>query len=98
MIRGTTPTVSLIFPFDLMTLSTIHVSFAQRTLVIDKVITNDGALKGTTLAIPLTQDETLLLSAGMVRIQVRAKQLDGQVIASNILEIPVAAILKDGVI
>ena len=99
MIRGTTPTVGFIFPFDLTTLAEIHIAFAQkRGLVIDKVIVNDGTLAGTTLSVPLTQDETLRLSPEVVRIQVRAKQVDGNVIASNILEAPVDAILKDGLI
>lgn len=98
MIRGTTPTLGFVFPFDLNTLKEIHVAFAQRKLLIDKVIVNDGNLEGTTLQVPLTQDETLSLSAGVVRIQVRAKHVNGNVVASGILEVPVEAILKDGVI
>lgn len=54
---------------------------------------------GNTLTIVLTQEETLSLTAGkFVEIQVRAKTVSDDVLASNIIRVNVDRILREGVI
>lgn len=54
---------------------------------------------GNTLTVVLTQEETLSLTSGkFVEIQVRAKTVSDDVLASNIIRVNVDRILREGVI
>ena len=100
MRRGTTPTlVFTVEPvLDLSTLAEAWLTIYQAGEVATKTLpeltqTENG------FSVTLTQDETLRLYAGAgCRIQLRAATGQGAALASNILRVPVAGILKDGII
>ena len=100
MRRGTTPTlVFTVEPvLDLSTLAEAWLTIYQAGEVATKTLpeltqTENG------FQVTLTQEETLRLCAGAgCRIQLRAATGQGAALASNILRVPVAGILKDGII
>lgn len=99
MIRGTTPTLEFIIPFDTGQLAEAFVSLSQNEVVIiDKALT-ECQCNGDKLIVRLTQEETLKLECDIVtEIQIRARTLEGEAIASQIIKVNTERILKDGVI
>lgn len=105
MRRGTTPTNTINVDQDLRGM-TVFVTYAQGsadpnswTVVFEKS-TEDIDIQETKLLVPLTQEDTLSLSARKkyVYVQIRAINEEGVAIGSNIMTSTVDAILKDGVI
>ena len=67
-------------------------------VVIDKAL-SDCTREENKLSVRLSQEETLKLKHDCVtEIQIRAKTLDGEAIASQIIQVHTQRILKDGVI
>lgn len=99
MIRGTTPTLEFVIPFDTGQLAEAFVSLSQNeTVIIDKPLT-ECQCNGDKLIVRLTQEETLKLECDIVtEIQIRARTLEGEAIASQIIKVNTERILKDGVI
>lgn len=99
MIRGTTPTLEFIIPFDTGQLADAFVTLSQNeVVVIDKALT-ECQCNENKLSVRLTQEETLKLQCDcMTEIQIRAKTLEGEAIASQIIKVNTERILKDGVI
>lgn len=99
MYRGTTPTLSFKLPFDTSDLSAAWVTLAQDVrVIIDKPI-SDCVLEGNVLAVTLTQEETLKLTAeNRTEVQLRVKTTDGIAMASTIWRVETEKILKDEVI
>ena len=99
IIRGTTPTHVFNTDVDLSDCEEIYVTYAQKgTVIINKYI-DDLELTSETVAVTLTQTDTLKLDTVYnVEIQIRALFDDGTAIASNIIAVDVKRILKDGVI
>lgn len=99
MIRGTTPTLEFIIPFDTGMLAEAFVTLSQNGEVkIDKAL-EDCHCGGNKLSVRLTQEETLKLECDCItEIQIRAKDVNGDAIASNIIRERTERILKDGVI
>lgn len=99
MIRGTTPTLEFTLPFDTSLLSDAYVTFAQnKHVVLDKKL-SECQCSENKLIVKLTQEETLMLKCNcLVEMQIRAKDLNGDVIASDIIVESPDRILKDGVI
>ena len=99
MIRGTTPTLEFVLPMDTGQLAEVFVTVSQDgSVVIDKQM-KDLDLNGNKLSVRLTQEETLKLKSGcMAEIQIRARAVAGEAIASNIISVSAGRILKDGVI
>lgn len=99
MIRGTTPTLEFVLPFDTNKIMDAYISIAQQGEVkIDKQL-SECACNGNVLALKLTQEETLQLRSDCIaEIQIRAKMNGGDAIASNIIRVSALRILKDGVI
>lgn len=99
MIRGTTPTLEFDFPFDTSLLSTAYITLAQNEeVVLEKELTDCNCGKRT-LSVRLKQEETLKLQCDCkTEIQVRAKTLEGDSLASDIFVVDTERILKDGVI
>lgn len=99
MIRGTTPTLTFKLPFDTELLAEVWVTLSQ----VGKIVLNKDLKQlqrtGDTLTLTLTQEETLKLTHGVAtEIQVRARTIDGNALASQIIAVPTEEILKDGVI
>ena len=66
--------------------------------MIDKAL-GDCHCKEKKLSVKLTQEETLELECDCItEIQIRARTLEGEAIASNIIRERTERILKDGVI
>lgn len=99
MIRGTTPTLEFVIPFDTGQLAEAFVSLSQNeTVIIDKPLA-ECQRNGDKLIVRLTQEETLKLECDIVtEIQIRARTLEGEAIASQIIKVNTERILKDGVI
>ncbi len=99
MIRGTTPTLEFIVPFDTGQLANAYVTLSQNgNVVIDKAL-EECQCSENKLSVRLTQEETLKLQCDCItEIQIRAKTLDGDALASNIIRENTERILKDGVI
>ncbi len=99
MIRGTTPTLEFELPFETSLLTEAWITFSQSgKTVLDKKLT-DCACDDRMLSVRLTQEETLALDCGcLTEIQLRVKTLDGNALASDIIKVYTAQILKDGVI
>ena len=99
MIRGTTPTLEFVIPFDTGQLAEAFVTLSQNeVIIIDKALTECNCSENK-LSVRLTQEETLKLQCDCTtEIQIRAKTLEGEAIASQIIKVNTERILKDGVI
>lgn len=99
IIRGTTPTLEFVLPFETASLAEAFVTLSQnRTVKVDKTLA-DCERSQSKLTVRLTQEETLKLCGDCrTEIQIRAKTVDGEAIASNIMTVQTERILKDGVI
>lgn len=98
MIRGTTPTLEFVLPFDTSLLAEAYVTLAQGDeVVLDKPL-SECTRDGNKLTVKLTQEDTLKLKTGLVEIQIRAKTENGDAIASDIILTSAQKILKDGAI
>ena len=99
MIRGTTPLCEFTLPFETSLLAEAWVTFSQNgEVVLDREL-ETCECSGCTLAVKLTQEETLLLDCNCkTEIQVRVRTLEGEALASDIIKVGTDRILKDGVI
>ena len=99
MRRGTTPAITLTVDYDI-TEWTVYVTLRNGGNML--TLTNDAltmsyANQKTTIALALTQEQTLAFAVGSCEVQVRAIH-DGTAIATNIERVDVRRILKEGVI
>lgn len=96
-IRGTTPTVTFNLPFNVSTLNNVEVYFSQNDELLVEKGYDDCTMSGTTLVVPLTQDDTLLFDEDeKLQIQIRFLFTDGSVDATDIVKGKVGKLLKDG--
>lgn len=101
MIRGTTPILEFTLPFDCSLLTEIYITFAQYgTTVLEKSMA-DCTCSGTLVTLSLSQEDTLKMKQdrmAIAEVQLRVRTKDGSALASNIMQIRVDRILKEGVI
>ena len=97
MIRGTTPTLEFVLPFDVGLAEKVYIVLSQcGNIVIEKTL-DDCIADGRTLTLKLSQIDTLKLQERIkTQIQVRAKTNDGTALASDIISVDTYGILKDG--
>ena len=93
MTRGTTPNY-IITVKDLDTLqdNSVYVTFKQSDVCLtlkDKDIT----IEENKISVYLTQEQTLQFRHGVAKLQVRGVDLNGTAWASNIVNVPVNAVL-----
>lgn len=89
MIQATTPTYTFELPFDVSTLKSARVTFAQRksfeqefqTIVVKD--TTKCSMEGTRLSVTLTQEETLLFRPGQTQVQLHILTIGGQALATR---------------
>lgn len=107
MRRGTTPTITLNIPFEASDISVAWITFAQggsnpATEILTKTLTDDGVtLEDGKIIVEFSQEDTLAFAkTGLPKVQVQVRILfaDGSADASNIVDMAVGPILKDGVI
>lgn len=98
MYRGTTPTLTFQLPIDTGSITVLSLAVAQGGVVKIEKSLADMTLEGKTVSCTLTEEETLSLSAGAGReaqVQLRVG-VGGQRMASQVFEVPVERILRDG--
>ena len=99
ILRGTTPTFTFTLPFEADTLDAFWVSFRQSKTEMNKEKGNPGVTQNLkAITVTLSQEETLQFAAGKCQIQIRGRDKTGKAIASNIMSIEVADVLRSGVI
>ena len=97
MYRGTTPVFTFTLPFDCERITVLNLCFAQQGEVVLEKDLAACMVEGNTLQVGLTEEETLLFDdkKGMVEIQLRIGCGDVRM-ASNVMQVSVNRILKDG--
>lgn len=99
MFRGTTPTLEFIIPFASDQLAEAFVTLSQSGKVVVEKALSDCKCNENKLSVRLTQEDTLKLQCECItEIQIRARTLAGDVLASNIIRERTGRILKEGVI
>ena len=109
MYRATTPTHNFCFgEVDPESFKTILISYVQNDKIIlektkDDLTFTSEEYEGEThyhASLKLSQEETRMFSAksNIVSIQIRASDYDGNVIASNVVKIPLLDVLNDEVL
>lgn len=98
MIRGTTPENTFKLPFTLDEVSSLYITYSQEGKVVLEKEISDITIDGNTLNVKLTQEDTLSFSKGALNIQIRFKTLQGNAMASRVINTHVDTILKEGVI
>lgn len=101
MRRGTTPYIEMQTDQDLTAFSYIVFTIEDRTGAEINVDNKSGMMTVTSssVTVKLTQEQTLSLSKGGVKMQIRAVDATGEnAIASNIMNASLEDILKEGVI
>lgn len=99
MRRGTTPTLSFTTPYTADRIVSGYITFQQhRQTVLELSLTDSNVtIEDNLITVSLTQSQTLAFSSELkCRIQIRAVLTGGKVVASNIVETSIEAILKDG--
>lgn len=89
--RGTTPTFTLTFTednLDLTTAQNVYVTFKSGTSKITKTGA-DLEIGEKTIAVYLTQANTLSLDVGVVKIQANWTTANGSRVASEVIEYPI---------
>ena len=97
--RGTTPLLEFLLPFDASELAEACITLSQQdTEVLSKYLA-DCRREQQLLSVRLSQEETLLLESRFpTEIQLRARTLQGEALASEVWAVPTKRLLKDGVI
>lgn len=105
MIRGTTQILTFDIGMNVNEVSQLWLTFSHSNRINSEIFTktkDDVILDGTTLTVPLTQEETLALNEYNIKDKVVFVQLraivDGQALASNVVEMTVQHLLKEGVL
>lgn len=102
MRRGTTPTICFYIPYKAVEVDHGVVTFKQSScqgtpLEKDFIVPDDVDLQDGVIGVYLTQADTLdFVGDAFVMAQVRLALTAGVVVASNIVKVPVEAILKEG--
>jgi hypothetical protein len=99
--RGTTPIHRFTLPDELrgIVLTALYVTYSQGGKVTMEKTIDDATVEDDSIIVRLTQEDTLLFRArSNVCVQIRLRTAAGDVLASEMIEVPVGAILKDGVI
>lgn len=99
MRRGTTPTLTFTTPYEAAMVQSGYLTFQQRgTNVLDLPLSDPSiTVEDNAISVTLTQENTLAMTtAAPCEAQIRAILSSGSAVASNIVNIPVCAILKDG--
>ena len=99
MRRGTTPTLQItVTGLSEIEIQNLYLTLEQQGTVIEKTEA-DVSIDSEVISATLTQEETLSLTAKMdVAMQLRVLSTNNTAYASNIVTVPVEAILKEGVI
>lgn len=105
IIRGTTPTIvfEIDTEIDLNEIAELWITFKtklgvrlrEKTFTLEDVTLDD---EQKTIALPLTQEDTLHFSESTMQVQIRLRLNNNLAYASDIVDAEMGRILKDGVI
>ena len=105
MIRGTTQNLKFNVGIDTEKVSQLWLTFSHSNRLNAEIFSktkDDVILDGTTIKVPLTQEETLALNEYNIKDKVVFVQLraivDGEAKASKVVEVTVHHLLKGGVL
>ncbi len=101
MIRGTTPTLRFKIPYTEEQIQLGYLTFSRGSSVfLDIPLTDERiSVEDYYIYLTLSQEDTLKFNSRAVySIQIRLLLEDDIAVASNIMTIPISAILKNGVI
>lgn len=99
MRRGTTPTLTFTTPYTAELVQSGYLTFQQRgTNVLDIPLSDPSiTVEDNAISVTMTQEQTLaFITAAPAEAQIRAILTSNAAVASNIVRIPICAILKDG--
>ena len=85
MWQGTTPTIEIKTDIDLTPMAQVQLTIEDRKGNRLTINQEELAISEDTVTFQLSQKESLSLSPGRVRLQLRVKTKDGDVLASNIM-------------
>lgn len=99
MRKGTTPSLTFKLPFTVGTISNAKVTLCQRHVKLEKRLCDCEINEEDSLTIKLTQEETFLFDCNSyINVQLRVVTENGDALASDVFNIPVAQCLDDEVI
>lgn len=100
MIRGTTPVVTVETDRDLTGFFRVILTIEDKAGTEVDVVGPGPSLSVTSTKVvaKLTQEQTLALEPGKIRMQIRALDSVGNAVASDILTAKLSDVLKEGVI
>ena len=99
MTRGTTPTLKFTTPFTADQVESGYITFTtQKNILLDISVNDDNVkIEDNFISLTLTQSQTLMFKSCVCSlVQLRLLLGDGNAVASNIVQINVCDILKDG--
>lgn len=99
MIRGTTPTLCFKTPYEESMVKSGFITFTMRgDVILDIPIDSvDVIVTDNVIQVKLTQAQTLSFDVKAVCLaQIRLVLADDNVVASNIVQVPIGKILKEG--
>lgn len=97
MIRGTTPTLQFVLPFETINIKKLFITFSQDNKEVFTLDESRCSLSNELVTVTLTQQETLMFTSNQtVRIQLRVLTVDDSALASSIITTSVQKILKEG--
>ena len=85
MWQGTTSTIEIQTDIDLTPMALVQLTIEDKKKNRLTINQEELAISEDTVTFQLSQKESLLLSPGRVRLQLRVKTKDGDVLASNIM-------------
>ena len=85
MWQGTTPTIEIQTDIDLTPMAQVQLTIEDRKGNRLTINQEELTISEDTVTFQLSQKESLSLSPGRVRLQLRVKTNDGDVLASNIM-------------
>lgn len=99
MIRGTTPTLLFRTPYEEDMVQSGYITFtSQGDVIVDISIDDPNVIvSDNVISLKLTQAQTLLFNTkATTLVQIRLILADGNVVASNVIKVPIGKILKEG--
>ena len=97
MKRGTTQSITFTLPEEIV-IDTLFITFAQNGAVVLEKTYDDVEISGKVITLPLSQEDTLAFKSGVVTVQLRLRDSEGNALASNLKKFNAENVLKEGVI
>lgn len=98
MTRGTTPTLEFSIPYTASEIKNGYITFAQHHRPVFEIGMDGMQIQDKKITVTLSQQQTLLLCPDDTMIQIRLLLDGNQAVASQLMELHVQDVLKDGVI